>query len=48
MSCPQCLGKLRGHEEAGVVATKHRQQLLGHFLEEAGKQSEAHREVSKE
>lgn len=40
VSCPPCLGKLGGHQEPDVVATKHRQQLLGHFLEEAGKQSE--------
>ena len=48
VSCPQCLGKLRGHEEPDVVATKHCQQLLGHFLEEARGQSEHHREVAKE
>ena len=46
VSCPHCLGKLRGHQEPDIVATKYRQQLLGHFLEEAGKQSEGHRETS--
>ena len=36
MPGPQVLGKLRGHEEPDVVAAKHCQKLLGHFLEEAG------------
>lgn len=48
MPCPQVLGKLRGHEEPDVVAAKYCQKLLGHLLEEAGKQSEGHREVSRE
>lgn len=47
VSCAQCLGELRGHQEPDVVATKHCQQLLGHFLEEVGKKSEGHRKVSK-
>jgi hypothetical protein len=34
-----CLGELGGHQKPGIVATKHCQQLPGHFLEEAGKQS---------
>lgn len=38
VSCSCCLGELGGHQEPDVVATEHRQQLLGHFLEEAGKQ----------
>lgn len=46
VSCPQCLGELGGHQEPDVVATKHCQQLPGHFLEEAGTQSEGHREVA--
>lgn len=37
VSYPHGLGKLGGHQEPDVVATKHGQQLLGHFLEEAGK-----------
>lgn len=46
VSCPHCLGELRGHQEPDVVATKYCQQLLGHLLEEAGEQSEGHREAS--
>ena len=44
VSCPHGLRELGGHQEPDVVATKHCQQLLGHFLEEAGKQSELHRQ----
>lgn len=46
VSCPHGLGELRGHQEPDVIATKYRQELLGHFLEEAGERSEGHREAS--
>lgn len=42
VSCPHCLGELGGHQEPDVVAAKNCQQLLGHFLEEAGDQGEGH------
>lgn len=40
--CAHGLGELTGHQKPGVVAAKHCQQLLGHFLEEAGRQSQGH------
>lgn len=46
VSCSCCLRELGGHQEPDVVATEHCQQLLGHFLEEAGKQSEGHRDTA--
>lgn len=47
VSCPHCLGEPGGHQEPDVVAAKHCQQLLGHFLEEAGKQSEGHEDTAR-
>lgn len=35
--CAPCLGELGGHQEPDVVAAEHRQQLLGHLLQEAGR-----------
>lgn len=46
VSCPHYMGELGGHQEPDVVTTKHCQQLLGHFLEEAQKQSEGHRDAA--
>lgn len=36
VSCSHWLRELRGHQEPGVVATKHCQQLPGHLLKELG------------
>lgn len=37
MTCAPYLGELGCHQEPDVVAAEHRQQLLGHLLQEAGR-----------
>lgn len=46
VSCSCYPRELGGHQEPDVVTTEHRQQLLGHFLEETGKRSEGQRDTA--